>query len=89
MSDEIFVSEKTGKRYKIITHCLTGGLVDLEEIIEPKLEVGDWYSTIYKQLFAWQGYTGDRELMNTDKIIEIRKTSREIWVKKDGQWEKK
>ena len=88
MTDEIFISEKTGKRYKIKPHDLGGTLIDLREIIEPKLEFNDWVKKeccyddeiyIVKFPYSW----------DIKNYIEIRKASGEIWVKKDGVWEKK
>ncbi len=98
MTDETFISEKTGKRYKlglnaeIITNhreqsvITFNSYVVLREIIEPKLEVGDWIQA---------GGTYNICIVNTclslnqwTEPTEIRKASGEVWKRINGEWQR-
>lgn len=83
-----FRCEQDGKRYRLREQ--TCGAFLPEEIIEPKLEVGDWYRTD-----SWSGVIihgteppGQPEHCKILALLEIRKASGEIWKKVDGEWVK-
>lgn len=86
MTNEIFVSEKTGKRYRIKPHNLGGYLVDLREIIEPKLERTDWYQYEEDEFACHQNRWSSIEV---SRLKEIRKANGEVWQKIEGVWHKK
>lgn len=89
MTDEIFISEKTGKRYKWIggyDNIIELGFIT--EIIEPKLAFNDWVKKescyddevyIVKFPYSW----------DIKNLIEIRKANGEIWVKENNEWRQK
>lgn len=101
MTDEIFVSEKTGKRYRGIVdgyHLeLRKNYIKITEIIEPKLEVGDWILWAVSEspkpddkILSRITYGGNFpvNLYHPD-LLEVRKSNGEVWIKKDGQWTNK
>lgn len=89
---ETFTSDKTGKRYKFETAVnYFGGLSfaregRLTEIIEPVLEVGDWY-TYDDDTRAFVYINIGQECRNIP-ITEIRKANKEHWKKINGEWVK-
>lgn len=83
MNDEIFISEKTGKRYKLIDNTYN---VRLIEIIEPKLEQNDWYQYEEDQTSCYKNRWSSVEV---SRLKEIRKANGEIWVKENNEWRKK
>lgn len=93
MTDEIFVSEKTGKRYRYEPSCIDlpktlYGI--LTEIIEPKMEVGDFVAYSDKNgehsgVFRYRGIMGN----SLEYVYEIRKANGEVWLKENNEWVKK
>ena len=86
---ETFTSDKTGKKYKVETGngILQHGVhFIVKEIIEPVLERGDWYEW-KDELYEFK----DCEALDGDfkYATEIRKADGQVWIKKDGVWEKK
>lgn len=97
MTDEIFLSQKTGKRYKRIQAWTFTDSFLVKEIIEPKLEVGDWILWAVSEspepddkILSRITYGGNFpvNLYHPD-LLEVRKSNGEVWIKKDGQWTNK
>ena len=92
-TEEIFVSQKTGKRYRLAENDLTREhgeflkpITFIIPIIEPTLEVGDWIQFSHCK----DPYHIEEPLsLHLDKLREIRKANGEVWVKEDGEWRKK
>lgn len=90
MTDETFISEKTGKKYRFkgIPHFKEDGFLGtLSEIIEPKLEVGDWWQDDDGGLHHIKDIDIDSPI--SDRVCyEIRKVNGEVWKKINGEWVK-
>lgn len=99
MTDEIFISEKTGQRYKVIDNYIrytnSNKLnVILDPIIEPKLEVGDWLLWAVPEspkpddrILSRITYGGDFPInLYHANLLEIRKSNGQVWVKEREEW---
>jgi hypothetical protein len=85
---ETFICEQNNKRYRIESRH--GIAVVLREIIEPKLEVGDFVAYVDKNddhtaVFKYRDTMGK----SLEFVYEIRKANGEVWRKIDGNWIKK
>jgi hypothetical protein len=85
LKEKTFICEQDGKRYRIESRY--GIAVVLREIIEPKLEVGDWALRDYAipKIVSIE----NPEIWKLWEFFEIRKASGEVWRATNGQWIKK
>lgn len=86
MSKRIFVDEKTGERFEAEEVFCYGSdeiAYILKEIIEPKLEVGDWYVEYHdpQHPIFCRGDSIEYSSMEDGYIKEIRKANKEHWIK--------
>ncbi len=93
---ETFTSDKTGKKYRFVEMQKVNKYMPpqgyLKEIIEPVLEVGDWYNIdSHVKAFIFRDDEGDQKWKQESRhyISEIRKATGEIWIKENGEWKKK
>lgn len=88
MTDETFISEKTGKRYKVCRDYSVGGYICIQEIIEPKLEENDWYLDKEDCVWIWANTIGDWAMKDGNEILEVRKANKEHWKRINNEWVK-
>jgi hypothetical protein len=87
MTDETFISEKTGKRYKLVISRDDLNDYIIREIIEPKIENTDWVQYVDDRgQTAGMFEVREEHGKSLAYVLEIRKASGEVWKRINGDW---